>query len=122
MYVDASGNARHSSNAKVSDVSILRNAGFTVMHDPKNPAVRDRVNAMNGAFCNSKGDRKYLVNIDRCRNYVSSLEQLPLDKDGNPDKKLGIEHNTDGAGYFIHKRFPVKRTQFINASTVGYAP
>jgi hypothetical protein len=47
VYPDASGNSRKSNNASESDIALLRAARFTVLVNPSNPAVKDRVLAMN---------------------------------------------------------------------------
>src|SRR5690606_13715131 len=41
VYPDASGASRRSVNASTSDHQILKEAGFTVVTNPANPAVRD---------------------------------------------------------------------------------
>lgn len=110
VYPDASGGSRRSNDAAVSDLRILREAGFNVMAPKKNPPVRDRVNAMNAAFANG-----YQVNIDRCPMYVRCLEQQAYNNNGEPDKAQGLDHLPDGGGYFIHYEFPlVKPAMNIN--------
>ncbi|MBL1176881.1 phage terminase large subunit [Pantanalinema sp. GBBB05] len=110
IYPDAAGNSRKTTNASESDIALLRQAAFTVTVDASNPAVKDRINAMNGAFCNAKGDRRYLVNTLRCPRYTEALEQQVW-KDGEPDKSQGHDHLNDSAGYFIMKVLPVIHTQ-----------
>jgi len=105
IYPDATGAARKSSGA--SDITLLKQAGLKVYHRPSNPFVKDRINAMNVMFLNSKGESKYLVNTNRCPNYTESLEQLPY-KNGEPDKTTGHDHITDAGGYFIYAKFPVR--------------
>lgn len=104
VYPDASGDSRRSVNASTTDIAILQDAGFTVHAPKKNPPVRDRINAMNAAFENS-----YRVNFDRCPAYVKCLEQQAYNKQGEPDKTQGLDHLPDGAGYFIHREYPIRR-------------
>ncbi|MBW4580705.1 MAG: hypothetical protein KME42_14160 [Tildeniella nuda ZEHNDER 1965/U140] len=106
VYPDASGQSRKSTNASTSDVALLRQAGFTVIVDGSNPAVKDRINAMNTAFCNPLGDRCYLVNASECTPYVEALEKQGW-KNGEPDKSQGFDHLPDSAGYFICKFMPI---------------
>ena len=102
VYPDASGDSRKAVDASKTDISILRSAGFTVVAPKKNPPVRDRINAMNGAF--KKG---YRINVDRCPIYTRCLEQQAYDDHGQPDKKQGLDHLPDAGGYFIHKDYPL---------------
>jgi hypothetical protein len=105
VYPDASGKNRKSQNASESDLAILRQAKFMVCVNASNPAVKDRVLAMNRAI----ETRDYKVNADTCPVYVEGLEKQPYDKHGEPDKTLGLDHALDAAGYFISYRFPIVR-------------
>lgn len=107
IYPDASGNNRKSQNASESDISLLRQARFTVCVNPANPAVKDRVLSMNKII----ETREYKVNPDTCPSLVESLEQQPYDKHGEPDKTGGLDHVIDAAGYFVAYKFPVVRRQ-----------
>jgi len=102
VYPDSSGGSRHSNNAAETDLKVLRDAGFSVFAPSKNPPVKDRINAMNGAFKNG-----YLVNIDRCPVYTRCLEQQAYNKNGDPDKTQGLDHHPDAGGYFIHYDCPL---------------
>lgn len=106
VYPDASGGNRKSNNASVSDISLLEAAGFTVLNNPANPAVKDRVLSVNQAL-HSAGERKLLVNGDRCPGLVEGLEKQAYDKNGEPDKTAGLDHLLDALGYFIAYRYPV---------------
>lgn len=105
VYPDASGGSRKSQNASESDLSLLRQAGFSVRVNQANPAVKDRVLAMNKAL----ESRDYLINPDTCSVYVEGLEKQPYDKHGEPDKSGGLDHALDAAGYFITYKFPIVR-------------
>lgn len=107
VYPDASGGSRKSVNASTTDLALLTQAGFSVMAKKKNPFVKDRVLAMNVAFCNNDGHRSYLVNADKCPNYADCLEQQVWDDNGEPDKKAGNDHMNDGGGYFIAYEYPI---------------
>jgi hypothetical protein len=123
VYPDASGNSRKSNNASESDIALLRAARFTVLVNPSNPAVKDRVLAMNQMICSEaqgmtnplgmemRGDRpvrrRFRVNLDNCPMLVECLEKQAYDANGEPDKKSGLDHSNDAAGYFIAYRYPV---------------
>lgn len=120
VYPDASGGSRKSVNASETDIAILRQAGFTVVAPPANPPVKDRVNAMNGMFLNAKGERRYLVNAEKCPTYADCLEQQPWSTSGEPDKSTGHDHMNDAAGYFIHSQFPIiSRTATVSHFRIG---
>ena len=53
------------------------------------PAVKDRINAVNGMLLNDEGARRWLVNTDRCPTLTEALEQQAYDKNGEPDKSTG---------------------------------
>lgn len=116
IYPDASGDSRKSVNASKTDLALLREAGFTVCAPAANPPVKDRVNAMNGAFCNAQGERRYKVNPDTCPTYADALEQQAWASSGEPDKSAGHDHPNDAAGYFIHHDYPIiRRTARVQA-------
>lgn len=104
IYPDASGASGKSVNASLSDISLLREH-FKIKARRVNPRVRQRVVSMNAMFLNGAGDRRYLVNVDKCPGYVQSLEQQAYDKYGEPDKSAGDDHPNDAAGYFIDMEF-----------------
>jgi hypothetical protein len=110
VYPDASGNARKSNNASESDLAILKQAGFQVCVNSRNPAVKDRVLSYN-KMIHSEGERRFRVNVDACPHLVESLEKQAYDRNGEPDKSSGLDHVLDASGYFIVYKYPIiKRT------------
>lgn len=107
VYPDASGNSTSTKDASKSDLALLRQAGFMVSAPAANPPVRDRVLAMNMAFCDNKETRSYQVNDETCPRYAENLEQQAYNTAGDPDKTAGADHTNDAGGYFIHRRFPI---------------
>lgn len=109
VFPDASGKNRKSNKASASDIALLKEAGFRVNVNPSNPAVRDRVLAMNYML----ESRDLRVNTDQCPMLADALEQQAYNAHGEPDKSSGFDHVNDGAGYYIAYRFPiVKRVAF----------
>lgn len=108
IYPDASGNNRKSNNASESDISLLKDAGFKVRVNPSNPAVKDRVNAMNGRLCNTLGERNLFVNTKKCPKFTTCLERQIYDDKGEPDKSSGFDHMNDAGTYPVAHLFPVK--------------
>ena len=117
VYPDASGNARKTNDASTSDITILRQAGFTVLVNSANPAVKDRILSFN-AMINAGGERKLFVNVDKCPALVEALEKQSYDKNGEPDKQSGLDHIVDAAGYFIAYKFPIRKG-FKTVQVVG---
>lgn len=109
VYPDASGQNTSSKSASVSDLSILQQAGFTIRAHSTNPAVKDRLNAVNALILNDRGERRYRVNTDACPKLTEALEQQVYDQNGEPDKTAGLDHITDAAGYPLAFRHPVAK-------------
>lgn len=114
VYPDASGASRKTVNASESDLSKLREAGFNVVVNPSNPAVRDRINAMNQAF-----ERGYWINDETCPTYTESLEKQTYAENGEPDKTAGYDHTNDAAGYGIVKLFPISFNRILTTPIQG---
>lgn len=108
IYPDASGGATKSVNASLSDITLLRSAGFTVLAHSRNPAVKDRVMAVNQMIYN-QGQRRLRINPDRCPTLVEGLEQQAYNKNGEPDKANGLDHAVDALGYMITYKFGIGR-------------
>ncbi len=106
VYPDASGQSRKTSSS-TTDHKILKKAGFKLVVDESNPAVKDRVTTMNMAFKDNKGVASYFVNTNTCPTYTESLEQLVY-KNGVPDKTSGHDHVTEAGGYCAWHQFKIK--------------
>ena len=107
VYPDASGKAART-NAASSDLDIITQAGFQVDAPRANPAVRDRVNAVNALF----GHDRMLVNTDKCPEFTNALEMQGYSDKGEPEKfndHPAIDDWNDAAGYFIHRKYPINR-------------
>jgi hypothetical protein len=101
VYPDASGNSRRSVDASVSDISLLRQAGFEIEVNSTNPAVKDRINATEKQFQVGK----LWVNATACPTTARCLEQQAYDDNGEPDKRSGFDHQNDATTYpvaFLH--------------------
>lgn len=106
IYPDASGGQGHT-NASMSDLQMLKQAGYDLNYTSRNHAVKDRINAMNAMLCNSNGNRRYLINTKICKEYTKCLEQQAY-KNGKPDKDSGVDHMLDAGGYFIYRMYPIQ--------------
>jgi len=88
IYPDASGKNTSSKGASLSDIGLLRQAGYAIRAKPSNPRVKDRVLAVNMGF--QRG--RVFVNPDTCPETARCLEQQPYNKQGEPDKTTGLDH------------------------------
>lgn len=104
VYPDATGRAREANNASVSDISLLEKARFVVRANSRNPAVKDRVAAVNKRF-----EIGMLSVHPSCSTTISCLEKQAYDKNGQPGKDGGYDHGNDAFGYPIAYKFPVSR-------------
>ena len=107
VYPDPAGNSASSKGASLTDFALLRQAGLLIQAPAAHPAVRDRVNCVAAMILNAAGQRRFLVNVDKCPNLTETLEQQVYDTDGAPDKKSGLDHLGDAMGYFIHRKYPI---------------
>lgn len=119
VYPDSSGNNRKTVGANNTDLSLLKQARFSVIADASNPAIKDRVNSMNAAFRNANGDTVYYVNTSACPVYTRCLEQQAYDNYGAPDKTKDDDHGNDAGGYYIAKTHPVNKP--ITRTNIGMA-
>ena len=116
VYPDASGGNTSSKNASESDLTILRSAGLSIRVNPSNPAVKDRINAVDAMTLNADGIRRWKINTDTCPALTEAQEQQAWDKNGEPDKKSGHDHPNDAIGYFMVHKFP------INVRSASFKP
>jgi PBSX family phage terminase large subunit len=106
IYPDASGNA-HKTSSSTTDIQMLREAGFSVFVNSRNPSVRDRINITNNLF-----EKKLIrVNTYKCPRFTESLEQHSYDeKTGEPCKYSGgatVDDFTDGGTYYLAYEYPI---------------
>ncbi|HEX4750078.1 MAG TPA: phage terminase large subunit [Bryobacteraceae bacterium] len=120
IYGDASGYARRSCGS-YTDWQLIRNffsqhvgqAAAHIKAANANPAVRDRVNLVNGRFLNSAGERRLFVD-PKCKELILDLERIcwRLDDAGQPtcdlDKSDRMRtHLSDALGYYLAQAFPL---------------
>ena len=108
-YPDASGGSLKTSAAGMSDHLFLRNAGFTVKVGKTNPAVVDRINAVNSMLCNSQGERKLFIDPKCKRLRECMIKHTYKEGTRQPDKDNGLDHLGDSLGYAVYQNFAVKR-------------
>ena len=117
-YPDPAGAQRRTSAGGRTDISILRNAGFTVKHHNNHPPVKDRINAVNAAFCSSNGTVKLWID-PKCKVTIEAFAKHAY-KQGTqiPDKDDGYDHITEATGYGVEYLMPIKRIVEIDPYAV----
>lgn len=104
VYPDSSGSGTTSKSASISDISLLKKAGFKIKAASKNPLIKNRVACVNKRF----EIRKYFVNTTCCPEFTRSLEQQAYDDNtGQPKKDGELDNRNDGAGYLVNQLFPI---------------
>ena len=107
VYPDASGRSG-STNATLSDIGLIENAGYQVDAPAANPAVRDRINAVNALLSHDR----ILINTDKCENLTHAMETQGYTAKGDPEKydqHPSVDDWMDASGYFINRKWPVRK-------------
>ena len=109
VYPDPSARQRKTSAGGMTDIAILKNAGFEVKCRNSAPLVRDRINAVNSKLKNVNGKNSLFI-LKSCKNVIKSIERQ-IYKEGThiPDKDSGYDHMNDALGYMIEYNFPLRR-------------
>jgi hypothetical protein len=119
IYGDRSGQSRKTVGE--TDYIVIRDffrgrSEFSVtMHLSKsNPAVKDRVNAVNAMLCNALGEVRTLID-PACTGLAKDFKQVQWKRDsagnttGQIDKSdVQRTHVSDAYGYFVEKEFGLK--------------
>jgi hypothetical protein len=116
LYGDATGEQRHT-DSNVTNWKIIENElqayGITKRVPTKNPAERDRINAVNGMICNSKKQRRLFIN-PKCKKLIGDFEQVAF-KEGttqiDKNRNMDLTHGSDALGYMIDREYSLARGQ-----------
>ena len=114
---DPTGNARKTSGVGVTDHTILRRNGFTVM-SPKSPwKIRDKITAVNTALYDANGDRRTFIH-PRCKELIKALRTLTYAPNtGLPNKNLGVDHAFDAFGYLCLQQFNLAKPETLGQTS-----
>ena len=119
LYGDRSGQSRKtvgdSDYVAIKDFFKLHPEYHVVMHLSKaNPAVKDRVNAVNAMLCNALGEVRTYIDPG-CVELIKDFAQVGWKRDssgnttGQIDKSdMSRTHVSDAYGYFVCKEFGLK--------------
>jgi hypothetical protein len=111
VIADGTGRARRTSGK--SDHAIMKDAGFTIVHQT-NPLVVDKIANLNRCFTLG------LIKINpKCKKLIRDLTQLKWDKNKQLDQKTdpSLSHLVDALAYLCCNQFPLikkKRSSTIN--------
>ena len=129
IYGDATGGATSPSSAGESNWSIIRKflgsqedyrAKF--LHGTKNPAISDRVNAVNGALCSfgeghHRAGQRHLFIDPKASELIADLEEVRWKVDAHGTARQEIDktnpqrtHTSDALGYMIWTECGERRT------------
>ncbi len=110
---DPTGSARKTSGVGVTDHTILRRSGFTVM-SPKSPwKIRDKITAVNTALLDANGDQRTFIH-PRCKELIKALRTLTYAPNtGLPNKNLGVDHAFDAFGYLCLQQFNLAKPETL---------
>lgn len=103
VYPDSSGGSRKTSaSIGITDHSILEENGFFVECHNSNPPVRDRENAVNGAFYHGR-----LTISSDCPKLKSALLQYDA-QNRNKEQGKKLSHPIDAMGYPVEFLMPIE--------------
>ena len=107
VFPDASGR-NSSTNATLSDIGLIEKAGYQIDAPAANPAIRDRINAVNSLLAHGR----VMINTNKCPELTHALESQGYDKNGAPEKSNehpALDDRTDNFGYFINRKWPIHK-------------
>jgi hypothetical protein len=117
-YPDPTGNARKTSSAGQTDHMILRQSGISVIAPRKPWKIKDKVTAVNTALLDGAGRRRLKVN-PCCVETIKSFRGLVYNTASQlPDKRGGLDHAFDAAGYLCLSAFNLTRPEVVQGYRV----
>ena len=115
-YPDAAGSQRKTSAGGVTDHIILKNAGYTLKVGSTNPAVKDRIAAVNSAFYSASGETRLTIS-PKCRKIIECLRKHTYKEGTRQPDKGQHDHFNDALGYMVNHLYPLNviRPQGVNS-------
>ena len=108
MFPDASGSA-NATNASISDIAMLKQAGLDVNAKRKNPRIVDRINSVQRMLYKDL----FGINVENCPATTSAMEEQAYNSITNlPDKFPGaatIDDRNDAMGYCPANLYPIRK-------------
>ena len=108
VYPDAAGAQRKTSaSAGITDHIILKNAGYDLRVGAHNPAVADRIAAVNSALKSHDGIIKLTID-PKCKKLIECLRKQTYKEGTRQPIKAGLDHFPDALGYLVNNQFPIR--------------
>lgn len=105
-YSGTAGEKHHQSSDYLVMEQYLRQNGWIVNRQVKpNPAIKDGQNALRALICNANGDRRFFVNVAKCRYVDNGLGRTSL-KLGSTfqEDESDFQHITTALRYYAYTR------------------
>jgi len=119
IYGDPAGHA--TGHVGASDWEIVRqflaaepSLRYAMNVPSRHPAVKDRVNAVNGMLCSHSGERRLFLD-PKCKQLLKDFDQVTWKEDSNGNMTGEIDksnsertHTSDALGYLVEEEFGLK--------------
>lgn len=108
VFPDPTGNSQHT-NAPVgqTDFTLLRSFAFQINAPMHAYSQTDKINTTNAALLNAVGIRRIKIN-KRVKHLIKGLDgHCYVEGTSLPDKKDGLDHETDAFAYMCCGVFPI---------------
>ncbi|MEQ8767196.1 MAG: terminase family protein [Planctomycetota bacterium] len=120
VYPDASGRARSTKAPRgVSDFTHLRDRGFEIHARTKNPAHRDRFNAVNARLRPTDGGRVRITISPSCKKLIRYL-QAYTHSEMHTQSHKDMSHLLDAFSYPLAYLFPLDRRPARTVGVLGH--
>ena len=90
----------------VTDMLLLKQAGFIVCAPPHAYSSKDKWNSVNTAMLNAANQSHVFVAKDKCLQLKKAWEGYAFKENESPDKSSGLDHISDAAAYLITYKLP----------------
>lgn len=127
VYPDPAGQ-QNTANSDSSNILIIKQHGLACQYMSAAPFIIDRVNSVNGRFCNIKGERRLFINYKTCPLTAKAFLQQVYNSAGEPKKRdllMGTSHThidgpIDALGYPTFMLYPIYSQRSNKMTILGF--